>query len=173
MLVAALLLGGGDSDGGGATATSPPPRPRPPAAAGTFNDSRVGVAVTRPEGWTARRRRGAVRLRSRDRTVLVSISSPARASQLEGVLDSAVGALRGQYADVEVGETGETRLAGRPARSAVVSATSSRGTALRVVVAAVRGRRRAYLVQVFAARNASEGRLAEAQTVINSLRLGK
>jgi hypothetical protein len=89
------------------------------------------------------------------------------------VFDSAVAALRDQYGDVEVGEAGETRLAGRPARSAVVSATSSRGTALRVVVAAVRGRRRAYLVQVFAARNASEGRLAEAQTAINSLRLGK
>jgi hypothetical protein len=164
------VTGGGSDDEG---ADSVPPRPRPPEAAGVFNDPRVGVVVSRPEGWTARRRRRAVRLRSRDRSVVVSISSPGRASQVEGVLDSALAALEEEYDDVEAGRPTEARIAGRPALSAVVSATSSRGTALRVVVAAVRGRRRAYLVEVFTARNVSETRLAEAQTVLNSLRLGK
>lgn len=169
LAIALVASGGGEEERPAVPATAASPVPR---VAGSFSDPRVGVALSRPEGWTAARRRGAVRLRSRDRSVLVAVASAGQADA-GGVLNAALRELRGEYEGVRVGDTGTTRIAGRPARSAVVSATSARGTALRVVVAAVEGRRQVYLVEVFAAQNASEARLAEAQTVINSLRLGK
>lgn len=174
-VVTGIVVNALSSDGGGGqpAAPAPPPRQRPPEAAGVFNDPEVGVVATRPKGWSARRRRGAVRLRSGDRAVLVAISSPAPARRYESVLATALDAIRREYADVTVSGGDGRALAGRPTVSAVVSATSSRGTALRVLVAAVRGRSRAYLVEVFAARDVRERRLAEAQTVIGSLQLGK
>lgn len=173
VLVVAVVVNavsGGDDDG---STQSQPLRPPPPETAGVFNDPRVGVIATRPEGWDAERRRNAVRLVSEDESVVVAVSSPGRAREYEDVLESAVAALESQYADVQVGEGDDRTIAGRPTASAVVSAVNSRGTDLRVLVAAVRGRREAYLVQVFAAEGASERRLAEAQTIIGSLQLGK
>ncbi|MEX2196616.1 MAG: hypothetical protein WD844_15145 [Thermoleophilaceae bacterium] len=163
------LSGGGDDD----TQLAPLPAPPAPEVEGVFNDPRVGVIASRPEGWDAERRRNAVRLVSEDESVVVSISSPARAREYEGVLESAVGALQSQYSEVEVGEGDGRTIAGRPTASAVVSATNSKGTDLRVLLAAVRGRREAYLVQVFAAEGAGARRLAEAQTIIGSLDLRK
>lgn len=170
-LVVAVVVNavsGGDDDG---TRAAPPPPPRPPEIAGVFNDPRVGVVTRRPEGWEAERRRNAVRMVSEDETVVVSVSSPGRARDHEEVLESAVAALQSQYSDVEVGEGDGRTIAGRPTASAVVSATNARGTELRVLVAGVEGRREAYLVQVFAAEDAGERRLAEAQAIIGSLQL--
>ncbi len=163
----------GDDDGGTTTPAQPLPPPPAPEAEGVFNDPRVGVVARRPKGWDAERRRNAVRLVSEDESVVVAVSSPGRARDYEGVLESALAALESQYAQVEVGEGDGRTIAGRPTVSAVVSATNSRGTDLRVLVAAVRGRREAFLVQVFAAAGASERRLAEAQTIIGSLDLRK
>ena len=87
------------------------------------------------------------------------------------MLDSAVSALQSEYDEVEVGEGDGRTIAGLPTATAVVSATNARGTVLRVLVAAVKGRKEAYLVQVFAAEGAGERRLAEAQTVIGALEL--
>ena len=175
VVVVAVVANAVSGDDDGAQPAQPQPLPAPPApqAEGVFNDPRVGVIATRPEGWDAERRRNAVRLVSEDESVVVAVSSPGRARDYEDVLESAVAALESQYAKVEVGEGDGRTIAGRPTASAVVSATNSRGTDLRVLVAAVRGRREAYLVQVFAAAGAGERRLAEAQTIIRSLQLGK
>jgi hypothetical protein len=168
--VVALVAGGGS----GEEEEGPPAPVVPvPRAEGVFNDPRVGVIARRPEGWDAGRRRGAVRLVSPDRTVIVAVSSPAPAAEYERVLDSAVAALRRQYGDAEVRAGDGRAIARRPTVSAVVSGTNARGTDVRVLVAAVRGQEEAFLVQVFAAEGASEQRLAEAQTVISTLQLRK
>lgn len=173
VLVVAVVVNAVSGEDDGADATQAQRLPPPPETEGVFNDPRVGVIAARPKGWKAERRRNAVRLVSEDKTVVVAVSSPARAREYEEVLESALAALESQYADTEVGEGDGRLIAGRPTVSAVVSATNSRGTDLRVLVAAVRGRREAFLVQVFAAADAGERRLAEAQTIIGSLDLRK
>lgn len=148
--------------------------PQPPELVRSFTDPEIGVDVRRPAGWIARRRKGAVEVLRRDKSVIVAVSSPAPASEVDGVLESALAALRTQYRDARVEERGdERRVAGRPAESAVVSARNAEGTRLRVLVSAVEGREEAYLVEVFAAEGAGSRRLAEAQAVLASLRLGK
>lgn len=170
--IAVNAVAGGDDEQDPAPA-APLPAPPAPRTEGVFNDPRVGVIAARPEGWDAERRRNAVRLVSPDESVVVAVSSPARARDYEDVLESAVAALESQYQDVSVTEGDGRTIAGLPTVSAVVSATNARGTDLRVLVAAVKGRREAYLVQVFSAADAQERRLAEAQTVIGSLQLSR
>jgi hypothetical protein len=53
----------------------------------------------------------------------------------------------------------------------VIAAKTPDGNELRIVVAVAKGKKRAYLVEVFTAANAPVERVREAQVALNSLRL--
>lgn len=154
--------------GGGAPATvgAPAPTLRPPPLPGHFTSRSVGASMRLAPGWRVVRRTPAVAVRSTDRSSVVTIASPAPAADWRGVLTDAVGALRKRLGHGPVGPGQGRRLAGRPARSAVVV-----GHGDRVLVAAVRGRRRAYLVEVLTNAQAAGSRLVEAQAMLGTLRL--
>jgi hypothetical protein len=171
LLVAAVaLVAGGDGD------EPPAPAPRLPAPelSRSFTDPALGVAVRRPAGWSAARRRGAIRLASARRDVLVAISAPGPARDARRLLEEAVGALVASLEDARVvGEPQRASLAGLRGTTRVVAGRNASGTQVRVLASALRGRRRAYVVEVFAAESAPAGRLAEAQAILGSLRLGR
>jgi hypothetical protein len=169
--IAAVALSDGASEPGPAGA--PGAAAVAPQLARSFTDPSLAVLVRHPAGWSAGRRSGAVRVAARDRTVVISVSAPAPAREARSVLRTALQAIEAEYGDVRVSPGGDRTIAGLRTRSAVVSATNARGTPVRVLVAAASGRRRAYLVQVFAARDAPAGRLAEAQAVLGSLTMGR
>lgn len=171
LVAVAALFAGGDGDGGDARDAAPLPAPE---LARSFTDPRLGLSVRRPADWTARKRRGVVRLASPRRGVIVAISAPARRRYARRLLNEAVDAVRDSLRGArEVGEMRTATLAGLPARTRVVRGRNARGEPVRVLVSTLRGRRRAYLVEVFAAESASAARLAEAQAVLGSLRLGR
>lgn len=167
IVLVVLLSGGGDGRAatplGGPVAAAPPP---PALSHHRVVDRSLGASLRPVAGWRVIRRRPALALRSRDRSVVLTIAAPARAARWRGVLHSAVGALRARTSRSKVAPGQGAALAGRRARSTVVT-----GRHARVLVIAARGRRRAYLVEVSTERSAPTRRLVEAQTMLGSLRL--
>lgn len=86
------------------------------------------------------------------------------------MLTSALRELRRSYTDVTARPGDGRRVAGLPTSAVVVSARNRKGVQLRILVAGVQGRSRAWLVQVFAA-DGSTARLVEAQVALSSLTL--
>lgn len=109
-------------------------------------------------------------MRSPDRASALAVVAPPRALGNARLLRSAAKDLRRRYRVERAGPGDGKRLAGLPTVSVVVTARSRR-TRVRVLLAAVQGRRRAWLVEVFASAGAPAARLAEAQVALNSLRL--
>ncbi|MBA2505325.1 MAG: hypothetical protein H0V29_05195 [Thermoleophilaceae bacterium] len=168
MVAIALVAGGGSGDAtGGERKATQPKLGRP------FSNASAGIEGRVPRGWSARRARGAIRLRSRDRTTAVSLSSPAPARHGGRILGDSLAAIRAGYDRVSASEPAALKLGGLRARSVRVSAVSKQGTRLTALVTTARGKRRAYLVEVFSAVGAPVRRLVEAQRVLNELKLRK
>ena len=110
-------------------------------------------------------------LRSPDRTVLISVTSPTETRRARTALREALLAIRGGYRRVRVVSGGGLRIAGKRTDSVVLSALNRRGVRLRILAAAAQGRRRAWLVHVFAARGARTARLVQGQVALRTLRL--
>ncbi len=109
-------------------------------------------------------------MRAPDRSMGIAVVAPPRAVGNARLLRSAARELRRRYRVERAGPGPERELAGRPTASIVVIARSRR-TRLNVLAAAVQGRRRAWLVEVFTSAGAPAARLAEGQVALNSLRL--
>ncbi len=109
-------------------------------------------------------------MRAPDRSVGIAVVAPPRAVGNARLLKSAASEVERRYRVERVAPGDGRRLARRPTASIVVTARSRR-TRLRVLVSSVQGRRRAWLVQVFAAVGVPAARLAEGQVALNSLRL--
>lgn len=134
-------------------------------------DDRLQARYSVPEGWKLDRHDGEVLdLRSRDRSVVIGISSPGRAGDAGAVLRSALDSLRASYESVEVDPGSGRRLGGLPAEGAVVTAQGD-DVDLRILVAVMAGEGRAYLVEVFTAASAPEKQVAQAQRFLHSLEL--
>lgn len=161
-------LTGGESD------PDPPAPPMPAAPRGGAQVAleQIGAALKRPPGWSLSRGARELVFRSRDRAAVLSISSPPQGpSTAAALLKSALRAIRRSYSDVTARPGDGRRVAGLPTSGVVVSARNRRGVRVRVLVAAAQGRRRAWLVQVFATGGSSTARLVEAQVALRSLRL--
>jgi hypothetical protein len=170
LIVIAILASGSDDE------EPEQARPEPPSLAVPESDEAVtvrgtGISVQPPRGWATRRTRRSIQMRSPDRTTLVVVSAPPRARRPATLLRGALAEIRARYRDVSIGGTAGSRLGRRPGISRVVSARNRRGTRLRVLVAAARGRRRAWLAEVFSAEGAPQRRLVEGQVALRSLRL--
>lgn len=141
-----------------------------PQAVDTFVDREVGVAVGLPPGWSARRESGAVEMRARDGAGLVTVAAPAPAAQADELLRAVV--TRNEEAYRRVERLGSQRLAidGRRAEARMLVGTNRRGERIRILVAAVRGERRAYGISAFLPAS-QDLRLLEVERILNSLRL--
>ena len=168
ILLAVLAIAlSGDRDEDPGTGPAPAPEPAGPVARAPA----IGASLRRPPGWRVRRTRRSLTLRSPDRSVLISVSLPPRAGRSAAVLRDAAAAARRAYgAKLQPGR-GRT-LAGLPTVTAVASGANRSGTAVQILIAAVQGNRRAWLVQVFSAPGRDAGRrLVQAQVALGTLRL--
>jgi hypothetical protein len=164
----AVLAGGGDPD----SDSSGPALPAPPRAGKQVAYEEIGAKLSRPPGWGVSRSDRALVFRSRDRTTVLSVSSPpGDASGAGQLLRSALREIRRSYTDVTARPGDGRRVAGLPTSGVVVSARNARGVQVRILVAAVQGRDRAWLVQVFAVADGSAARLVEAQVALGTLTL--
>lgn len=172
VLLAAVGIGvlvGGESDRHRAS----PRLPAPPRGGAEATYKEIGVKLSGPPGWSLSRGGRALVFRSRDRAAVLSIYSPPRESTTTAVtvLQSALRAIRRSYTDVSARPGDGRRVAGLPTSGVVVSARNRRGARVRALVTAAQGRRRAWVVQVFATAGSSTARLVEAQVALESLRL--
>ncbi len=153
-----------DWTGGGGAAKRA--APLLPAFSAPIHDRAAGVSLRIPAGWNVSHRSGTIALRSPDRLVVVTIAAPVAVGKLGAVTPDAVATVTAHWPGARVVSTQDRRLAGRPARATVVSASRRRA-----LVIAVRGRRRAYLVEVLAAAGAPARGLLEAQLGLATLHL--
>jgi len=124
----------------------------------------------RPPGWRASRVGRSLRLRSPDRSALLAVASPRGTRSSARVLRQALRGLQKTYRDVKVSAGPQRQVAGLPTASAVVRTANKSGAKLRVLVAAPQGRRRAWVVELFAVEGAGQG-LVDARAALDSLRL--
>ena len=162
---ATMLIRGGDDD-----ETETPVATAPPLNPAVANKG-LDVTYQVPQGWTERKKAKAIQLQSEDKSVLIAIAAPAKASSAGPLLDDTLGAFRSGYKNVEVQPGSGKQVGGLDAKGAVISAKTPDGNDLRIVVAVAKGDKRAYLVEVFTAANAALERVREAQVALNSLRL--
>lgn len=163
--IVALIGDDGGESTEGPTATAPPAEPALPTLRKTTASKAVGIKVQRPRGWVATRKQGAIRLRTRDRSTQVVISSPAGARAASHVFRAAVASFRRGYRRVSVALQPPAKLAGLPAASARIIATNKHGTRITALVIVARGRKHAYLVEVLSPRRG--GRLGDAQLILS------
>jgi len=163
-----IVLRGGSGD------SEPTVTPVTPPQAGDLEfDRDVGVELRLPKGWERERKESFVVFRSKDRHVLVSISVPGPASDAGEIHKEAIDVLEETYDAVEIVDRAKgKKLGGRPAQIAVVSARNRENqNDLRILIATAKGEDLAYLVEVFAAAPNAGRALAEAQALLNGLRL--
>ncbi|MDQ3571377.1 MAG: hypothetical protein M3383_00775 [Actinomycetota bacterium] len=155
---------GGDSE--------PTITPVSPTRGGEF-DRDVGVELRLPKGWSRERKEGFVVFRSKDRHVLISVSVPGPVSDVGVIQQQAIDAIGETHEAVEILDRDKgRRLGGRPAQIAVIAARNPENqNDLRILIATAKGENLAYLVQVFAAAPNAGQALAEAQALLNGMRL--
>ena len=136
-----------------------------------FELRRLGVVGVRPPGWRVKRSSRAVRLASPDRAGLVGVSVAPSSVGAGPLIASSLATVRRSYRRAKLTKINRARVGGIPGRTSGGTAVNSRGVPLDLVIATAEGRRRTYLLQVFVARGAGGRRLAEAQTIVNSLEL--
>jgi hypothetical protein len=134
------------------------------------DDNKLQARYSIPEGWRLKRKREVVTLSSHDKTVQIGMSAPGPAGESDQVLREALESLKATYESVEVSPGSGSEVGGLPANGAVVAARGDK-VHLRIVVAAMAGKKKAYLVEVFTAVSASAESVAQAQRFLGSLRL--
>jgi hypothetical protein len=170
LVVVGIVIAGGGS--GGSDSKTTPVAPLPETAGPRIENHAIGATIARPRRWTARTARNAIELRDPDGATAVSVSLPPRTDRSAAVLRAAVEGVRANYNDVRVRPGPAKEVGGRPAVSAVVSAKTRGGASINVLLSAVQGRSRAWLVQVVSGRDRRGGRgLVEAQLALGTLAL--
>jgi hypothetical protein len=130
----------------------------------------IGARIRKPIGWSDERRGRSIVLRSPDTTTVMTISQPPGAVNNRQVLRSGVAVLNQAYRNVKAAPL-QGKIAGLPTVSRVVTATNKKGVKLNILVSSPRGRRRAWLVEVFSGPAGKAKRLPEAQVSLGTLRL--
>lgn len=138
----------------------------------TLENARIGARMRKPPGWSVRRASRSLTLRNRERSVVVAVSLPPGSRSSSSVIQTALAAIRSGYLRVRVlGKPTGRRVASLPTRSIVTRAVNRNGAKLRILTASPQGRRRAWLVQVFAREGVSNAELAPAQRALDTLQL--
>jgi hypothetical protein len=163
---ATILIRGGDDDGDGETPVAAAPALNP-----AVGNKSLDVTYQVPEGWKESKKAKAIQLQSEDRSVLIAIAAPAAAPRAGRLLNDTLASIRSGYKNVEVRPGSGKQVGGLNSKGAVIAAKTPDGNELRIVVAVAKGKKRAYLVEVFTAANAPVERVREAQVALNSLAL--
>lgn len=170
-----LLIRDDDSGGSGAGGDASPPvaTQAVPEPDQKNVNRKLGVALRVPPGWRKRGRGDVLTLRSRDRRAAVVISAPAAVEYADQIYGQAIESIRDQYRKVKVRQRlrGQ-RLGGRRAKTAaLVARRPDNGGEMRILVSVAKGRKQAYLVEVFASAPNPGPALLEAQALLNGLEL--
>lgn len=128
-------------------------------------DTEIEAVYQVPKGWKLERKGEALTVISEDGAVRIGITSPD--GEPAEILDSALAELESLYDNVQV-KQGATKVGGKPAKGAVVSASQD-GLDVRIVVAVSEGEKRDYLLEVLTAATAKPGDVGGAQRFLNSL----
>jgi hypothetical protein len=169
ILAIVLLTSGGSSRH--TPRALPPPAKLPPLVQ-SFASSAIGASGQLPNGWTAVRGPGFLRLASRDRTSQIAlVAQPSVPGKKLPLLRSALASIRKAYGAITVRHGRGTTLGGLPARSVVLYTHNKTGVPIRILVAAAQGRRQAYVLEAFNAQRAPERDLVETQQIVIALRL--
>jgi hypothetical protein len=157
------------TSGGGKSTRSQ--NPLLPALVSTFSDRAAGISGRLPGGWTATDKRQIVRLESQDRSAIVALAAFPGAKRAPTLLASAVVTVRQKFPDVKIRSAPGTRLAGLPARSAVLTGHNQQKVPIRILLAAARGKTHAYVMDVFTAQGTPGAVFVQIQQIITNLRL--
>jgi hypothetical protein len=162
-----LVAGGGSDEPEGATTQAEAP---PRTTGRRVVNGSIGATIARPAGWRARSGGRSIDLRDAEGATALSVSLPAGTDRSAAVLAAAVDGVKRSYEDVEVDSGGGKELGGLPAVSAVVHARNRNGVELDLLLSAVQGRKRSWLVQVVSGADRRGGRgLVEAQVALGTL----
>jgi hypothetical protein len=143
-----------------------------PAVRGETVDRDLGVRYTLPRGWSERKRAGGIDLQSADRRTGVTIAAPTGSRDAATALGDALSALRARAVKLKVvGRLPAEQLGGLSGIGALADVRNRHGAKIRMLVVALPGRTRTYLVQSFTAGYGSGEPLGEGQALLNSLRL--
>lgn len=153
-----------------------PPTPAPAEALPTAGESVQGaegaLEFHKPASWKRRTVEDVTVLSPRGGGLELTLSAPGPAGDWAILREQTVAGLKTQLEKATVVTTREQVVDGRPSQTTVMSAKQEGGE-LRVLVTAVKGHERAYLITLFTPELASPAALAEGQAVIDSLRLLK
>ena len=166
-----LLARDGSGDGNAAAERSAASIPQGFRLHGAARLRNLGVSVGVPSTWTATRERGAIRLRSDDRTTELAVTARAGADAQRAVLTSELDGIQRGYRVASLKAGSGRTVGGLHAKGAVVSARTRSGTVLRILVAVASGKAHTYVVEVFSAAEAPPARLIQAQLALRTLKL--
>lgn len=160
----------GDDDGKRKPAT---PNFDPPALGELKFERRLGVELRLPEGWTKSAESDVLQLRSPSRRVGLSIAAPALRDSAPAVLDDAVATLKRQYRDVrKISRARKQAVGGLEGNGFAFTARAPKAkTPLFVLVLTARGRRLAYLVELFVTGASPTQALEDGGTALRFVRL--
>ncbi|MCA1682437.1 MAG: hypothetical protein LC685_00285 [Actinobacteria bacterium] len=148
-----------------------PPARLPPLRSAYANRA-IGVTGAMPDGWTAIRGPGFVHLASKDNdAAIVIVARAVTAGTKPALLEPAVNGIRKAYRSVTVKHSLGTTLGGMPARSVVLYTRNTHNVPIRILVAAARGKRTAWLLEAFTAQKARQRDLVEAQQIVLAVHL--
>ena len=167
-----IAVRGDHGDEGDTTAAST--APEPPKVGEPEFDRKLGVELRLPEGWKRKGKKdGVVSFRSKDKSVLVGVSTPGPAKDADEIQSAAIDSIKSDYRDVDVlGRVKGRKLDDLRATTVAVTARQpDTRSPIRIWVFTAKGDKLAYLVEVFAAGEDQGDALAEAQVLLNNLRL--
>ncbi len=159
----------------GPTSAPPKPKPLPPPAklprlTERFQDRLLGVTGLATRHWVVGGVGPILHLVSSDHKAAIVIGAPGATRTADAALHVAISVIRQAYSHVTLKQAIGSVLGGRPARSVVMYGTNKAGAQLRILLATAKGRKLAYVMQAFTARNASLRVLEESQQIIATLR---
>lgn len=170
VIIGVVVAAGGSDDGGDDPAGTAAQEAPPQTQGARIANATIGAAIARPRGWTGRSAGRGIDLRDPSGATAVSVSAPRGTDRSAAVLEAALAGVRERYPGAEVARAPAKRVAGLPSVSAVAHAQDGRGAKLDVLLSAVQGKRRVWLVQVASGRDPRRGRgLVEAQVALGSL----
>lgn len=130
---------------------------------------RKGLRLDRPDAWTAKRRRGVVRLRSGDGRIAVSVATRPQPLGARGARQAAEETVGRAFEAVRVVRRRRSTLGGGPARAVELVARGRGGALVDLLVIGGRSRWRSYAVTTVSLRPVADDALRQLRVVLDSI----